>query len=581
MEAAQIFVTWQQVTLAGIAVDAGYDKIDNKTMVMRQESKLAAVGARLRLISKEPVTRALKWFMVNYFSDKRTAKFAKEFGQEQAEKLAAAIEKGKLATNAKMLDLKSKSAEAAQLETQVDTLEQDVGELTDQVKMLKDQKEKLEKQAAEMEEKLASTELQLAKLQTVRDDEKKALRKAMLGNKNAQKQSKAGRHETAILALKAMIAPINVTRLLNGFKVWELAVIHLGAARLLLHKLSHSASQAMRFGFKKLDRAMQPENAVQCTLRIWLWNTTCHKAFISDNYVVSDGHAKWLQALKQRAQNKEDLRPEKEEARDKVSKLRSELEEHQLRLRELNSACRMGEAQCGNGKSSDGVGIVTIEQGLRRLEVLLKASPETDLPAPKVNLLQCQRLQSAKAQAECKITDAEYKHSIMPPKPRCAEPQVSSLRSLDIHPQRQNRPMYVGPSRSQRLRVTVFPNDGGKNARVKGCVITISSYVELVRLVPERMNLNWAVRDLYTIDGKLLSSKSQLETGMEIVISTGEPFVHRSSFLDKIKTAKSHRPGQIRPSTANNGDAARTQRLATDSGARQRANDLTPMGKYY
>ena len=53
-----------------------------------------------------------------------------------------------------------------------------------------------------------------------------------------------------------MIAPINVTRLLNGFKVWELAVIHLGAARLLLHKLSHSASQAMRFGFKKLDRCM-------------------------------------------------------------------------------------------------------------------------------------------------------------------------------------------------------------------------------------------------------------------------------------------------------------------------------------
>ena len=36
MEAAQIFVTWQQLTLAGIAVDAGYDKIDNKTMVMRQ-----------------------------------------------------------------------------------------------------------------------------------------------------------------------------------------------------------------------------------------------------------------------------------------------------------------------------------------------------------------------------------------------------------------------------------------------------------------------------------------------------------------------------------------------------------------
>ena len=36
MEAAQIFVTWQQVTLEGLAVDAGYDQIDNKTMVMRQ-----------------------------------------------------------------------------------------------------------------------------------------------------------------------------------------------------------------------------------------------------------------------------------------------------------------------------------------------------------------------------------------------------------------------------------------------------------------------------------------------------------------------------------------------------------------
>ena len=44
-----------------------------------------------------------------------------------------------------------------------------------------------------MEEKLASTEWQLAKLQTVRDDEKKALRKAMLGSKNAQKQSKGSR----------------------------------------------------------------------------------------------------------------------------------------------------------------------------------------------------------------------------------------------------------------------------------------------------------------------------------------------------------------------------------------------------
>ena len=118
-------------------------------------------------------------------------------------------------------------------------------------------------------------------------------------------------------------------------------------------------------------------------------------------------------------------------------------------------------------------------------------------------------------------------------------------------------------------------------------MITVSSYVELVRLVPERMNLNWAVRDLYTMDGRLLSSKSQLETGMEIVISTGEPFVHRSSFLDKIKPAKSRRPGQIRPSTANNGDAARLQRLATGSGARQRANDLASAGlnrlltKYY
>ena len=87
------------------------------------------------------------------------------------------------------------------------------------------------------------------------------------------------------------------------------------------------------------------------------------------------------------------IRPDREEARDKVSKLRSELEEHQLRLRELNSACRMGKAQCSNGKSPDSVGIVTVEQGLRRLEVLLKASPETDLPAPKVNLLlQCLRL---------------------------------------------------------------------------------------------------------------------------------------------------------------------------------------------
>ena len=59
------------------------------------------------------------------------------------------FQKGKLATNAKTLDLKSKSAAAAQLETQVDTLEQDAGELTDQVKMLKEQKEELKKQGEE------------------------------------------------------------------------------------------------------------------------------------------------------------------------------------------------------------------------------------------------------------------------------------------------------------------------------------------------------------------------------------------------------------------------------------------------
>ena len=47
--------------------------------------------------------------------------------------------------------------------------------------------------ASEMEGKLASTELQLAKVQAVCEDEKKALRKAMLGNETAQKQSKDGR----------------------------------------------------------------------------------------------------------------------------------------------------------------------------------------------------------------------------------------------------------------------------------------------------------------------------------------------------------------------------------------------------
>ena len=47
--------------------------------------------------------------------------------------------------------------------------------------------------AAEMEEKLASTGLQLAKVQAVCGDEKKALRKAMSGNENAQNQSQDAR----------------------------------------------------------------------------------------------------------------------------------------------------------------------------------------------------------------------------------------------------------------------------------------------------------------------------------------------------------------------------------------------------
>ena len=78
----------------------------------------------------------------------------------------------------------------------------------------------------------------------------------------------------------------------------------------------------------------------------------------------------------------------------------------------------------------------------------------------------------------------------------------------------------------------------------QACTITACSYGELVRQIPERMNLNWAIRELYSMDGQRLNPKRHLENGMEIVASTGEPFMPRASFLQKIKAPRTRLQGQ-------------------------------------
>ena len=102
----------------------------------------------------------------------------------------------------------------------------------------------------------------------------------------------------------------------------------------------------------------------------------------------------------------------------------------------------------------------------------------------------------------------------------------------------------------------------------QACTITACSYSELVRQIPERMNINWAIRELYSMDGQRLNPKRHLENGMEIVASTGEPFMPRASFLQKIKAPRARRQGQ---SGSLDGSGASTrfgsQRLAV--------NDLT------
>ena len=67
----------------------------------------------------------------------------------------------------------------------------------------------------------------------------------------------------------------------------------------------------------------------------------------------------------------------------------------------------------------------------------------------------------------------------------------------------------------------------------------MSSLHELIGLLPERMSLQWAVRGVYTVDGKLMRDGMPIKHGMELVVTTGESFIpRRDNVTDVFRESK-------------------------------------------
>merc|ERR1712146_53885 len=72
-----------------------------------------------------------------------------------------------------------------------------------------------------------------------------------------------------------------------------------------------------------------------------------------------------------------------------------------------------------------------------------------------------------------------------------------------------------------RPRITLLPNSGRAS---RGSIIVATSLANVLNEATQKLALHSAARKLYTIGGSEIKNYSELRSGMEVVVSCGEPF---------------------------------------------------------
>ena len=88
-----------------------------------------------------------------------------------------------------------------------------------------------------------------------------------------------------------------------------------------------------------------------------------------------------------------------------------------------------------------------------------------------------------------------------------------------------NQHGVTGGVRRTPFKVVCHRNDGAEGG--VGHVVTVSSFDELLTYSTKKLKLNWAARKVYRMNGHLLRKSNELQHGLEVVISCGDPFKPR------------------------------------------------------
>eukprot|EP00658_Telonema_sp_P-2_P040045 TRINITY_DN28651_c0_g1_i1.p1 TRINITY_DN28651_c0_g1~~TRINITY_DN28651_c0_g1_i1.p1 ORF type:complete len:432 (+),score=113.48 TRINITY_DN28651_c0_g1_i1:291-1586(+) len=252
----------------------------------------------------------------------------------------------------------------------------------------------------------------------------------------------------AVHAMRSLLASSNTARLFSGFMRWYVMLIK----RTTRAKL---VSRSFVGGFMRLAAAL-PDGcrSVAAAVSRWVWNWGRHQRARHEAQAGAVALQGRMTHLKRRAATGDDFVPEIERVSSELQADRAKLESTQCLLRDLKAAHRISSSTAGERAVSKGCGLMAVEQELLQM---LKDPYQRPEHSPKA-------LRSPNARAGGRM----------------------SVRS----PIKRPGGSGVVGSPQNRVRVTVWPNDGGKNPRVQGVVFTVWSAGELIKTIPDRMNLS-------------------------------------------------------------------------------------------
>lgn len=62
---------------------------------------------------------------------------------------------------------------------------------------------------------------------------------------------------------------------------------------------------------------------------------------------------------------------------------------------------------------------------------------------------------------------------------------------------------------------------------MKGCPLSVKTMDELLTYATKKLNLAWAARRVFELDGREVHGDDDLRHGMDVVVTAGEDFRHR------------------------------------------------------